>query len=242
MKGRKGSLRRTTITVIDKVTFKWRVFNWVKCVNWYMKCFIYRTADVKSSKLWSSQLRTRFMQLSIQKPEKVRTSTPLKSWLFQASLCNCLKIAFITAMIIAYFKIRSRIYENISYITSALIRLDCDWGSLELKRHICSSSIASAEGTSPILLRTLRESNDGLLSFSSSSLQSSLNQTQSSIAVTPSRSIFSLFIDWTIEGMIISRQNTVASVSRFCSVKMSSIFSRSRKQYTECCLGAWWWS
>ena len=26
----------------------------------------------------------------VEKPEKVRTSTPLKSWLFQASLCNCL--------------------------------------------------------------------------------------------------------------------------------------------------------
>ena len=97
------------------------------------------------------------------------------------------------------FKIRSRIYENISYITSALIRLDCDRGPLELKRHICSSSMASAEGTLPILLDewlpTLREPNNGLLSFSSSSLQSSLNQTQSSIAVTQSRSIFSLLID-----------------------------------------------
>ena len=32
-------------------------------VKWYMKCFIYRTADVKSSKPWSSQLWTQFVQL-----------------------------------------------------------------------------------------------------------------------------------------------------------------------------------
>ena len=45
----------------------------------------------------------------VDKPEKVRTSTPLKSWLFQASLCNCLKIAFITAMIIAYLISKSAV-------------------------------------------------------------------------------------------------------------------------------------
>ena len=38
-----------------------------------MKCFIYWTADFKSSQLWSSQLWTQFKQL--RKPEKVRTST-----------------------------------------------------------------------------------------------------------------------------------------------------------------------
>ena len=34
--------------------------------KWYMKCFIYWTADLKSSKLWSSQLRTQFKQLRIE--------------------------------------------------------------------------------------------------------------------------------------------------------------------------------
>ena len=32
-------------------------------MKWYMKCFIYWTADLKSSKLWSSQLGTQFKQL-----------------------------------------------------------------------------------------------------------------------------------------------------------------------------------
>ena len=32
-------------------------------VKWYMKCFIYWTADLKSSKPWSSQFRTQFKQL-----------------------------------------------------------------------------------------------------------------------------------------------------------------------------------
>ena len=48
-----------------------------------MKCFIYWTADVKSSKLWSSQLRRHFMQLRMWKPEKFRTATgfePVTSW------------------------------------------------------------------------------------------------------------------------------------------------------------------
>ena len=31
-----------------------------KTVKWYMKCFIYWTADLKSRKLWSSQLWTQF--------------------------------------------------------------------------------------------------------------------------------------------------------------------------------------
>ena len=47
-------------------------------VKFCMKYFIYWTADVKSSKLWSSQLWTQFMQLRILKPEKVRTSTGFK--------------------------------------------------------------------------------------------------------------------------------------------------------------------
>ena len=48
-------------------------------VKLFMKYFIYWTADVKSSNLWSSQLWKQFMQLCIQKPEKVRTSTGFKS-------------------------------------------------------------------------------------------------------------------------------------------------------------------
>ena len=36
---------------------------WRMDVKWYMKCFIYRTADLKSSKPWSSQLWTQFKQL-----------------------------------------------------------------------------------------------------------------------------------------------------------------------------------
>ena len=35
-------------------------------VKWYMKCFIYWTADLKSSKLGSSQLWTQFKQLRIE--------------------------------------------------------------------------------------------------------------------------------------------------------------------------------
>ena len=33
-------------------------------VKWYMKCFIYRTADVKSSELWSSQLWTQIYAIA----------------------------------------------------------------------------------------------------------------------------------------------------------------------------------
>ena len=111
--------------------------------------------------------------------------------------------------------------------------LDCDRGPLGLKRRICSSRTASAKGTSPFLLvealPTLREPKDDLLLFLSSSLQSSRNRTRSPIAVTPRRSISSSLIDCTIEGTILSRRNTTASVSRFSSVKMSSIFSRFNK-------------
>ena len=39
---------------------------WTKGVKWYMKWFIYWTADLKSSKLWSSQLWTQFKQLRIE--------------------------------------------------------------------------------------------------------------------------------------------------------------------------------
>ena len=35
-------------------------------MKWYMKCFIYWTADLKSSELWSSQLWTQFKQLRIE--------------------------------------------------------------------------------------------------------------------------------------------------------------------------------
>ena len=39
---------------------------WRMDVKWYMKCFIYWTADLKSSKPWSSQLWTQFKQLRIE--------------------------------------------------------------------------------------------------------------------------------------------------------------------------------
>ena len=35
-------------------------------LKWYMKCFIHWTADLKSSELWSWQLRTQFKQLRIE--------------------------------------------------------------------------------------------------------------------------------------------------------------------------------
>ena len=38
---------------------------WRMDVKWYIKCFIYWTADSKSSKLWSSQLWTQFKQLRL---------------------------------------------------------------------------------------------------------------------------------------------------------------------------------
>ena len=72
-----------------------------------MKCFIYSTADLKSSKPWSSQFWSNLSNCE-QKPEKVRTSTrfePMTSryWcaLFQASVRNCLN-CFKPAMIMAY--------------------------------------------------------------------------------------------------------------------------------------------
>ena len=39
---------------------------WRMDVRWYMKGLIYWTADLKSSKLWSSQLWTQFKQLRIE--------------------------------------------------------------------------------------------------------------------------------------------------------------------------------
>ena len=39
---------------------------WGMNVKWYMKCFIYWTADLKSSKLWSWQLWTQIKQLHIE--------------------------------------------------------------------------------------------------------------------------------------------------------------------------------
>ena len=72
---------------------------WGMDVKWYMKCFIYWTADLKSSKLWSSQLWTQFKQYRCDALTNLerrtgfarsRVQTPLKSWLFQASLRNCL--------------------------------------------------------------------------------------------------------------------------------------------------------
>ena len=64
---------------LSPMSFQWRKAGLTQCflvrysrqnkiidnVKWYMKCFIYRIADVKSSKLWSSQLWTQFKQLRI---------------------------------------------------------------------------------------------------------------------------------------------------------------------------------
>ena len=64
------------------------IHKYFSSVKWYMKCFIYWTADFKSSKAWSSQLyNERNLSNCVEKPEK---KNPLKSWLFQASLRNCL--------------------------------------------------------------------------------------------------------------------------------------------------------
>ena len=82
-----------------------------------------------SSKLWSSQLWTQFKQLRIEawksqdlnpwRIQKVTDSNPVEVLTFSGFYTQLLKLAFITAMIIAYlisnpqFNIR-----NISYITS----------------------------------------------------------------------------------------------------------------------------
>ena len=52
--------KNRNIHLVDKDTFKHIV------VKWYMKCFMYWNADLKSSKLWSSQLWTQFKQLRIE--------------------------------------------------------------------------------------------------------------------------------------------------------------------------------
>ena len=41
-------------------------FRLLRLPKWYMKCFIYWTADLKSSELWPSQLWTQFKQLRIE--------------------------------------------------------------------------------------------------------------------------------------------------------------------------------
>jgi len=85
-------------------------------VKWYMKCFIYWTAALKSSKLWSSQLWTQFKQFHIE------------AWLF------------ITAMIIAYLISNPQFnIWNISYTTSHPLFT----GSLELTNDQHPTSVAS---------------------------------------------------------------------------------------------------
>ena len=77
-------------------------------LKWYMKRFMYWTADLKSSKLWASQWWTQFKQLRdlaipVRRSNQLshdyvyvsvfarsRVQTPLKSWLFQASIRSCL--------------------------------------------------------------------------------------------------------------------------------------------------------
>ena len=48
-------------------------------VKWYMKCFIYWTADLKSSELWLSQLWTQWTQWSYERNEYLN-----ESWLAQS--------------------------------------------------------------------------------------------------------------------------------------------------------------
>ena len=70
---------------------------WGVNVKLYMKYFIYWTADVKSSKLWSSQLWTQFMQLRILKPEKVRTLAGFKP------VTSCYRCDTLTNWAMKYF-------------------------------------------------------------------------------------------------------------------------------------------
>ena len=98
---------------------------WRVDVTWYMKCFIIELRILKSSKLWSSQLWMQFKQLHIEAWKSqnfnrvwTRTSiarsqvqTPLKSWLFQASIRNCLNCVHnCDDHSLLDFKIRSSIY------------------------------------------------------------------------------------------------------------------------------------
>ena len=67
-------------------------FNIFFSVKWYMKCFIYWTVDLKSSKL-QYDLRSYECNLNncVKKPEKVRTSTgfePVTSWYWCDALTN----------------------------------------------------------------------------------------------------------------------------------------------------------
>jgi len=50
----------------NKITWFLGASDTIEIVKWYTKCFIYWTADLKSSELWSSQLRTQFKQLRIE--------------------------------------------------------------------------------------------------------------------------------------------------------------------------------
>ena len=77
-------------------------------MKWYMKWIIYELRIWNQVKLWSSQLWTQFLQLrkeawkihNFNDPRSYernfwvmnaisRVQTPLKSWIFQASLRNC---------------------------------------------------------------------------------------------------------------------------------------------------------
>ena len=74
----------------------------------------YWTADLKSSELWSSQLLTQFKQLRRTGIARSRVQTPLKSWLFQASIRKW-------AVIIAVEKVRT--WTGFEPVTS---RYRCD--------------------------------------------------------------------------------------------------------------------
>ena len=58
-----GEIKFRVVAELKIRAWPWSTDNDVK---WYMKCFLYWTADLKSSKLWSSQLRTQFKQLRIE--------------------------------------------------------------------------------------------------------------------------------------------------------------------------------
>ena len=47
---------------------------WGMNVKWYMKCFIYWSADLTSSELWCSQLWKQFKQLPIEANDQLPTS------------------------------------------------------------------------------------------------------------------------------------------------------------------------
>ena len=110
-------------------------------VKWYMKCFIYWTADLKSSKLWSSQLWTKFKQLRI---EAWKSQDFNGVWTLDLVIpgrrSNQLsyEIAFMTAMIIAYLISKSAVQymkHFIYHFTSILHRLirTHKWDQWDLK-------------------------------------------------------------------------------------------------------------